>query len=127
MLKQRQQSPVTCVIGITVSLFADVKTENVCLRASLSSGQPTCWSEKQKSVELFLRKCFVCQEEKNNEKHLCTDEFSKCNVPQVQPVRANIFTSLTNLQRFIILDCVFIVCNVYISLQLFAHINKRFN
>lgn len=40
-------------------------------------------------------------------------------------VRANAFTSVTNLQRYIILDCVFIVCNVHISLQLFAHINKK--
>lgn len=61
-------------------------------------------------------------------KHLCTDQGSKCNVPhRYIPVRANIFTSATNVQSYIILDCVFIVCNVYISLQLFAHVNKRFN
>lgn len=30
-------------------------------------------------------------------------------------------------ERYIILNCVFIVCNVHISLQLFAHINKRFD
>lgn len=67
-------------------------------------------------------------------KHLCTDQGSKCKHTSHPPreqtpiraaARANIFTSVTNLQRYIILDCVFIVCNVHISLQLFAHINKK--
>lgn len=44
---------------------------------------------------------------------------AQCNVP----VRANIF--IPQITYFGL--CVFIVCNVYISLQLFAHINKRFN
>lgn len=57
---------------------------------------------------------------------LCTDHGSKCNVPRrCRPARANIFTSASSFQMYIIWDCVFIVCNVYISLQLFAHINKR--
>lgn len=44
---------------------------------------------------------------------------AQCNVH----VRANTF--IPQIIYFGL--CVFIFCNVYISLQLFAHINKRFN
>lgn len=65
-------------------------------------------------------------QKKKKKKSLCTEKGSKCNVPRrCRPARANIFTSATSFQMYIIWDCVFIVCNVYISLQLFAHINKR--
>lgn len=150
VLKQRCPFPIISISGIIgeISLmFADVKTENIHLRSqnwlkkkseiSLPSGQPTCWSENQKLLDLFVSDPY---REKNiyalikaqsamNLSLTSADSTVACRrCTLVRTLfRANIFTSATNLQRYIIWDCVFIVCNVYISLQLFAHINKRFN
>lgn len=100
--------------------------ERHCLQVSQPAGQGN-----KRAAELFLRKSFVCQNE-----YPCTDQVSN-RVSLTSDVlhtywteylsEQTFSTSVTNLQKYIILDCVFIVCNVYISLQLFAHINKRFN
>lgn len=145
VFETEEATSVTSISGI-IGDIADVKTENIsqksewmkivewrCPQVSQPAGQ-----RNKDTLNCFWGNVSVnkpAHEKNNNEKHLCTVQSSKCNVPQLlhvwdtnwyEYVSEQIF-SLTNLQRYIILDCVFIVCNVYISLQLFAHINKRFN
>lgn len=82
---------------------------------SPASGQPACRSGEKMS---YLWRKRRGREAKSRVK-LCTDGGSvQC------ACQSKHFHSTNNLFWIV---CVFIVCNVYISLQLFAHINKRFN